>query len=359
MYMGETISALVVQAELLRRAGYDSYGWENQALKRIARFVSSYDGWNLAMATRYVPWMLNARYGLSIPAVPAGYGRAFGYTDWLYGTGSIAAAATTPKPTATPKPSATATPKPSATATPKPSSTATPSPTPSPSPSPDQESALAVTAPTTRLSRASTFSLTSIKGTVGWHLSDGDATLSRYELQVSRDGGDWASVSLTSATTDLVSVRLATGHTYRYRARAVDTTRRAGSWSAGPSVSVHGVSDASSAVRYSSTWDSASLSSYIGGEVRYTRTTSSATLRFSGRSVAWVGPVGPTRGSAKVYVDGAYVATVSSYASSFSARHVLFAYRAASSGTHSLTIKAIGPTAHPIVAVDWFPTLSD
>ena len=156
-----------------------------------------------------------------------------------------------------------------------------------------------------------------------------------------------------------MALRLATGHQYRYRARAIDGDGRAGTWATGPSITVRGLSDRSSAVRYSSGWASASLSSYLNGEVRYTRTIgATATLRFDGRSVAWVGPVGPTRGSAKVYLDGRYLTTVSSYASTFSARRVLFAYRAGSAGSHTLTIKAVGPSSHPVVAVDWFAILS-
>ena len=362
MYMGETLQGLIVQAELLRRAGYDSYDWENQALKRIARFVSSYDGWNLAMVTRHVPWVLNARYGLSIPTLPAGYGRAFGYTDWLFGTGggSLQPVAT-PHPTPTPTPNATATPKP--TATPAPTPTDPPGPTPSATPEPptttSSGSTLSVTSPTAQLIRSSSFSLSSIRTMVGWSLKSGTGTLGRYQLQVSRDGGSWTAVSLPSATSHLVAIQVATGHAYRYRARAVDTAGHAGSWSTGATVSVGGISETSSAVRYSGSWASAALASYIGGQVRYTKSSSSATLRFAGRSIAWVGPVGPTRGSAKVYVDGRYVATVSAYASTFSARRVLYAYRAASTGTHTLTIMAIGPTSHPVVAVDWFATLSN
>ena len=29
---------------------------------------------------------LAARYGLDLPTEPAGFGRVFGYTDWLYGS---------------------------------------------------------------------------------------------------------------------------------------------------------------------------------------------------------------------------------------------------------------------------------
>jgi hypothetical protein len=43
--------------------------------------------WNTDPVNQYVPWQLNFRFGLRLPTLPAGYGRIFGYTDWLYGAG--------------------------------------------------------------------------------------------------------------------------------------------------------------------------------------------------------------------------------------------------------------------------------
>ena len=67
--------------------------------------------------------------------------------------------------------------------------------------------------------------------------------------------------------------------------------------------------------------------------------------------MAWVGPVGPTRGKAKVYLDGVYVATIDAYRSSYAARRVLFA-RNLADGSHTLKISALGTTGHPTVAID-------
>jgi hypothetical protein len=90
-YTLETFQGLVVQAELLYRNGYpDAWNWSDQALRRAAALVSrSGDAggqtWNNSSVSQHVPWLLNARYGLGLPTRPAGYGRVFGYTDWLYG----------------------------------------------------------------------------------------------------------------------------------------------------------------------------------------------------------------------------------------------------------------------------------
>lgn len=90
-YTLESLQGLTVQAELLTVNGFgDAWSWSDQALKRAAGIVTrSGDAggltWNRSEVSHYVPWLLNARYGLDLPTQPAGIGRVFGFTDWLYG----------------------------------------------------------------------------------------------------------------------------------------------------------------------------------------------------------------------------------------------------------------------------------
>jgi hypothetical protein len=92
-YTLESLQGLVLQAELLYRNGYPGvWGWSNNAIERAARLVSRNGAaggttWNTSSVNQYVPWLLNYRLGLRLPALPGGYGRIFGYTDWLYGAG--------------------------------------------------------------------------------------------------------------------------------------------------------------------------------------------------------------------------------------------------------------------------------
>jgi hypothetical protein len=91
-YTLESLQALTVQAELLTVNGYgDVWTWSDSALRRAAGIVSrSGDAggltWNRSSVSYHVPWLLNARYGLDLPTEPAGIGRVFGFTDWLYGS---------------------------------------------------------------------------------------------------------------------------------------------------------------------------------------------------------------------------------------------------------------------------------
>jgi len=115
------------------------------------------------------------------------------------------------------------------------------------------------------------------------------------------------------------------------------------------------VSERSAAIDYSGSWRRARHGGYGGGAVAYsTSKGASATLTFTGRAVAWNGPTGPTRGQAKVYIDGNYVKSVNLYRRSFDARSQLFRTAWKSSATHTLTIVVVGTKGHSMVAIDDF-----
>ena len=98
------------------------------------------------------------------------------------------------------------------------------------------------------------------------------------------------------------------------------------------------VSETSAGIVYHFTWSTASYASYSGGKVKYaTRGGASATFTFSGTGIAWVGPVGPTRGTARVYIDGTAVGTVDLRRSTFQARKIVFS-KALPAGEHTFRI---------------------
>jgi len=110
------------------------------------------------------------------------------------------------------------------------------------------------------------------------------------------------------------------------------------------------IGDASTTIRYAGGWRTASYASYTGRRVTYaTRAGTSASFSFTGNGIAWYGPVGPTRGKARVYIDGKAVATVDLHRDAFSARKLLFA-RPLSSARHTLKIVVL--TSGKPVAID-------
>jgi hypothetical protein len=113
------------------------------------------------------------------------------------------------------------------------------------------------------------------------------------------------------------------------------------------------IPETAAAIVYQSTWKTARYSAYAGRQVKYsTRRGASATIPFTGTGIAWIGPVGPTRGTARVYVDGKYVTTVNLRRSTFKARTLLFAKKFSSSGAHTLKI-VVTSSGRP-VAIDNF-----
>lgn len=73
---------------------------------------------------------------------------------------------------------------------------------------------------------------------------------------------------------------------------------------------------------------------------------SSATYRFSGAGIAILGPVGPTRGIARVYIDDVLVGSLNAYSSVAGSRRVLYS-KLLESGAHTVRIVLSGPTSHP------------
>jgi hypothetical protein len=111
----------------------------------------------------------------------------------------------------------------------------------------------------------------------------------------------------------------------------------------------------SRAIRYRGRWADASGGSYMGGGVTWSTTPgATATFTFTGRSVQWIGPVGPTRGRALVRIDGKAVATVSMWSGTFDARRLLFRRTFKASKRHTLSITVLSSPGHPYVAIDGF-----
>ena len=69
-------------------------------------------------------------------------------------------------------------------------------------------------------------------------------------------------------------------------------------------------------------------------------------------------PTGPTRGSARVYLDGTLQKTVSFYSKTPSFRKLMYTHMWAASGTHTLKLVVVGTAGRARVDVDAFVVLS-
>jgi hypothetical protein len=267
-------------------------------------------------------------------------------------TSTDAAGTDGPRPTPDPTPD----PTPAPTAEPTPEPTTTPRPSPRPSQSADRPE---VTRPALKLSAASTVPTSGVPVVVDWGLSSADAGLRSFELQYRVGDGDWRPVRLTSATTSATRHVAPSGAEVRYRVRAIDRNGEASEWRSSSWVIPSAVADTSRGIRWTGKWGSTTYAQYLGRRAHWTKTRSAyATFSFRGTSVAWVGPIGPTRGKARIILDGRLVATVDTHASTFRARDVIWAANLAD-GAHTLRIQVLGTSGRPTVAVDGLYVLAE
>jgi hypothetical protein len=186
-----------------------------------------------------------------------------------------------------------------------------------------------------------------------WSASD-PSGISAYGVQRQVDGGGWSTVDLTATSTSVRQLS-AFGHTYRYRVRATDGNGNTGSFAYGRSFRPYLLQESGSAIAWSGSWTTTSNSSASGGALRFSMASgAAATYSFTGSSVAWVSSRGPDKGSAKVYVDGVYMTTVSLYASTFQAKQVVYAASWGSNGSHRIGVLSLGTAGHPRIDVDAF-----
>src|SRR5262245_50650958 len=83
--------------------------------------------------------------------------------------------------------------------------------------------------------------------------------------------------------------------------------------------------DTSGKLSYRGDWFNAYYPDYLRGQVSATdEAGASVSLRFRGAAVSWIGPTGPTRGTAKVFIDGEFVTTVDLWTAAFRPTRVLF-----------------------------------
>jgi hypothetical protein len=85
-YPWESLQGALVQAEILYRAGYDTWQWQDQALARAVEFLYELD-WGAKGDDEWQTWLVDARYGTkhSTNAAPD-YGKIMGWTSWTHGT---------------------------------------------------------------------------------------------------------------------------------------------------------------------------------------------------------------------------------------------------------------------------------
>ena len=103
-----------------------------------------------------------------------------------------------------------------------------------------------------------------------------------------------------------------------------------------------------SGLAYSGSWFPNSHCSHSHGTaVLATDPGSSITVTFNGTSIRWIGYRDPWSGIASIFLDGAFVQTVDTYASAAQYQVLLFAAAGLATGTHTLVVEATGTHGAP------------
>jgi spore germination protein YaaH len=206
--------------------------------------------------------------------------------------------------------------------------------------------------PQTGVRLASTSPSTGLLASLTW--TAGDAGVAAYDVRQSVDGSRFADLAVGIPGAAL-AVSLTPGHAYRFEVRARDRAGNVGGWIASPTVRAAFTQEASPAIRYRGTWGTARNGYHLAGAARNSiMPGASATYTFTGRGIAWVTTLGPDRGVARIYLDGALVAIVDTNAPAFAFRAVAWARTWAWGGTHTLKLVVAGTAGHARVDLDAF-----
>jgi hypothetical protein len=179
----------------------------------------------------------------------------------------------------------------------------------------------------------------------------GSTKASKYQVQRSLDGG--AFTYLASTTAASLNVPVAPGHAYQYRVRGINAGGKAGPWRVSDPLGPRAGQENTAGFVFGGTWATSSSSRFWGGHAQTASTAGrSATLTFWGEALALVMSTGPTRGSFRVYVDGVYKRTVSTYASATAHHRIVYSVWWPEYGQHSIKLVVAGTAGHPRIDLD-------
>ena len=144
-------------------------------------------------------------------------------------------------------------------------------------------------------------------------------------------------------------------HRYELRVRARDVAGNWSSWAVAGRVGSASTQDTLDDARpvglVAASANNVELLKWHGRHTRRPPAPRSPARSPAGR-VAWVSAVGPTRGSARVFIDGALVSTISQYRADPGYRKVVFERSWVTSGTHTIRIEVVGTSGRPRVDLD-------
>jgi subtilisin len=207
-------------------------------------------------------------------------------------------------------------------------------------------------APTVRFAPNRTLGTGTVPMRLHWTAAtDPTSPIGGYETEVSVDGGAFGStVAIAPMTSTVRSVKL--GHTYRFRIRAKDVAGNWSDWETGSTGEVGARDDRNETLGFSPSWSRTTSMSAYRQTLTYSKRRGATMTTTTGRLLAIVAPLGPTRGRVAIYVNGDYRATINLHAKSSHSRRIVWAAAYSTPATRTLTLVVRGTDGHPRIDVD-------
>jgi beta-propeller uncharacterized protein DUF5122 len=212
--------------------------------------------------------------------------------------------------------------------------------------------------PNAILRKATTIASGKVPLLVRWNATDPSGICS-FALQGNVNGGSFTGIPLANPMATSRAVSLApSANTHVYQVRATDCVGNASAFTPGLSTRLTAYQDGNAAIHYAGGWTRSGAPLAFGNTVHTTtHKGASATLKFTGRQVAYVATRRSNRGTAHVYIDGKLVANVNLHNATQMHRRIVLAHSWPTDGAHTIKVVCAGTPGHATVDVDAFLTI--
>ena len=176
---------------------------------------------------------------------------------------------------------------------------------------------------------------------ITWAEAADSSGVTSYQLQRKRGTGGWVDIGLAPGATS-ADTAVVVGARYEFRVRATDGAGNVGPWAYGGAAPVTRLEETATSISYNGLVPRRALSGASANHVRRTAAAGrTATLNFTGTSVAFVTTTGPARGIVAIRLDGGEWQSVDLYGAATIKKQVAWAASVAA-GAHTLEVSVTG-----------------
>ena len=180
----------------------------------------------------------------------------------------------------------------------------------------------------------------------------GGSGLCGYDTQFQGQNWDANPPVLATSVTATIRTALPVGQQpYTFRTAAFDCNQNMSPWSSTQTPKIHGYQE--SLFTLSGKWKRKNATAFWGGwQDETTQKNARATLKFTGSAIGLVNFTGAGHGAFKVALDGKYQTTINTGTPSGKYADVTFSHAWPASGSHTITLTALGTAKRPTVDLD-------